>query len=360
MTDDKIGQIVADPDFQSLSLGDQQKFLSKVDPDFGQLDTGQFTTFITRYKGSRQSPEQQMISQLPNANAQAKTQAAANVKPVWTPSAGMASLNQQLPRPAGGGEESTLATGAPPAAKTLAELGVGGEAAAAAKGAPLLARLLAGGGGQAAAHVAGNLASGQMPTAGGTVAAGATGILGQGVNEGLQMLPSTRIASAVKGFKDVSEAVGTHTVDVSGPGNAALEARALGEAGGRMPKVLNDFLRRATDPDKGPITYDEARLFYQNATKQSTAELTSMNPIMRSKVAKFTNELGQSLNEVADRAGKAEVLKQATSDYAGAMRTKAAMDKAKSYAVKGAISGATGLPAIYEMLKYLRGGGQKP
>lgn len=70
---DKIGTIVADPDFQSLALPDQQKFLSKVDPDFASLKTGEFSTFLARYKG-QQNPEQQTLSQLPNPAAQSKQQ----------------------------------------------------------------------------------------------------------------------------------------------------------------------------------------------------------------------------------------------------------------------------------------------
>jgi len=52
--DDKIKTIVNDPDFQGLSLGEQQKFLSRVDPDFSNLKTGEFSTFLARYKGQQQ------------------------------------------------------------------------------------------------------------------------------------------------------------------------------------------------------------------------------------------------------------------------------------------------------------------
>ena len=74
---------------------------------------------------------------------------------------------RQVPRPPGGGEEAMLATGAPPAVRTMAEMGAGGEAAGLVKGGGLAARLLAKpllmGAGTAAGSFAGQAASGEIP-----------------------------------------------------------------------------------------------------------------------------------------------------------------------------------------------------
>lgn len=167
--------------------------------------------------------------------------------------------------------------------------------------------------------------------------------LGAGI---INKIPS--ISRAAAGFADVAGTVGTHTIDVSKVGNVALETKQLAEAGGRMPKVINDFLRRVTDPDKAAITYNEARNFYTNATKLSADEFSRLNPVMRRQAAQFVQELGNALSETAARGNKAEVLKGAISEYSNAMKMRTA---AKTIG-KGILTGA-GAYGGYEVLKNL-------
>lgn len=140
-----------------------------------------------------------------------------------------------------------------------------------------------------------------------------------------KLIPSTERAGA--NFAAVAKTVGGHTIDVGKVGDVALHTKTLAESGGRMPKVINDFLRRATDPTKGPITYSEGRDFYTNATKLSSEEFMKLNPIMRRQAAEFTRELGSALEDTAGRAGKAEQLRQAMSEYS---RAKTAASAAKT------------------------------
>jgi hypothetical protein len=44
------------------------------------------------------------------------------------------------------------------------------------------------------------------------------------------------------------ERIGQHTVDITAPGNKALEIADYASSGGTMPKVVRDFINRTTDP----------------------------------------------------------------------------------------------------------------
>lgn len=71
---------------------------------------------------------------------------------------------------------------------------------------------------------------------------------------------------------DLESAIGQHTVDITAPGNKALEIVDYASSGGTMPKVVRDFIRRTTDPNQGSLTYEEARQFYSNASSRLSAE----------------------------------------------------------------------------------------
>jgi len=122
-----------------------------------------------------------------------------------------------------------------------------------------------------------------------------------------------------------------------------------------MPKVLNDFIKRATDPAKPPMNYAEGQDFYTNATKLSSEEFQQLSGPMKAQVADFTRKLGASLNEVAERAEQSRQL--AMKEFGSAMKMKGAMDIAKSAgitALKGA-AGAGGAGAAYEIYRKLTG-----
>lgn len=70
-----VAGMIADQDFQSLSPGDKRAALAKVtgDKSFSTLNDGETMQFISRFKPPP-STEQQTISQLPPAAAQAKQQ----------------------------------------------------------------------------------------------------------------------------------------------------------------------------------------------------------------------------------------------------------------------------------------------
>lgn len=158
-------------------------------------------------------------------------------------------------------------------------------------------------------------------------------------------------------FDKVSQTAGKVAIDISAPGNQALKMQQLAESGGTLPKVVKDFLKRVTNPDKGALTYDEARDFYSNATRLSADEYNKLNPRLKKEIGQFTRDLGDSVADAAARAGKGE-------DYAYAMRqyrrgariakTQANITKAVKSGVGKAVGGAAtgaGLGLGYETAK---------
>lgn len=119
------------------------------------------------------------------------------VQPVWTPGRAWSSLNTPLPRPPGGGEEAMLAEGAPPAARALASMGVGGATAGLAKGLPLLARVSAAAFGGGAGDVAGDIVTGEKPSfenaAQSAIGTGLTELGAAAVTKGASTLMNRRV-----------------------------------------------------------------------------------------------------------------------------------------------------------------------
>jgi hypothetical protein len=157
-------------------------------------------------------------------------------------------------------------------------------------------------------------------------------------------------AKAGAAFEDVMGAAKHIPIDVAGPGDTALRIQKLAESGGSMPKVIRDFLRRATDPEKPPITYAEARDFYSNASRLSADEMQRLTPVLKRQVAMFTKSLNESLEGATEEVGKLSKYKGAMKEYRQAKRLEDLWQTAKEWAAKGAL-GAGGYYAAKEVLK---------
>jgi hypothetical protein len=108
-------------------------------------------------------------------------------------------------------------------------------------------------------------------------------------------------------------------IDVGATGDSALHIQDLAKRGGSMPKVVRDFLARSTDPEKGPMTYQEARDFYSNASRLSADETKRLTPVMRREVGQFTQSLGNSIRDAASKAGVEPEYSGAMKEYSRAM-----------------------------------------
>lgn len=146
------------------------------------------------------------------------------------------------------------------------------------------------------------------------------------------MLPSAERAGQT--FKEVMAVAKNRPVEVAGPGRVALEIDKMAQSGGSMPKVIRDFVRRVTDPSKGPLTYEEARNFYSNATRLSVNEMNRLTPNAKRMVGQFTHELGESIRGTAADAGKLKDYNAAMQEYRRAMKMQRQLQALKKYAIK--------------------------
>jgi hypothetical protein len=152
------------------------------------------------------------------------------------------------------------------------------------------------------------------------------------------LIPSAERAGAK--FQQVMSAAGDIPINITAPGNTALRTQQLAASGASMPKVMRDFIKRVTDPDKAALTYSEARDFYTNATRLSADEAQRLTPVMRRQVGQFTADLNRAISGAADQAGKLDQYQQAMSEYHNAMRLRAAKEAAINIGLKRVIPSA--------------------
>lgn len=160
-----------------------------------------------------------------------------------------------------------------------------------------------------------------------------------------RLIPST--ARAGETFSQVKSAAGNIPLDLTEPGNAALNIQRLSESGGAMPKVVRDFLKRASDPSKQPLTYSEARDFYSNASRLSADEAQRLTPVMKREVGNFRAALNRSLQGAADQVGQGQNYADAINEYARASRQKELVGDAAKYVGNQAVQKLPWLLGLY-------------
>lgn len=171
---------------------------------------------------------------------------------------------------------------------------------------------------------------------------------------GRMKIPSK--AGAAQNFQQVMKAIGDKPVDVSGAGQVALETADIAKRGGRLPKVIADFMRRVTDPQQGPLTYAEARDFYSNASALTPEEMTTLKPRIRAQVAKFTKELGSSIQNTADQGGVGEQYSGAMKEFRRASQLGDSLDVAKGTLKNLLVKGVPYAGGAYSLSKIINGG----
>jgi hypothetical protein len=167
-----------------------------------------------------------------------------------------------------------------------------------------------------------------------------------------------QVARAGAKFSDVMSAAKDIPIDVRGPGDVALNIQKLAESGASRPKVIGDFIKRVTDPNKGPLTYEEARNFYSNASRLSADEAMRLTPIMKRQVAEFTSELNDAISGAAAQAGKLGQYTEAMDEYHRAMQLRSLGGDVKDLLTSKAAAtaaatgaGAAGAYAVKSLLK---------
>ena len=135
----------------------------------------------------------------------------------------------------------------------------------------------------------------------------------EGAGAARAALPST--AKAGKLFEAIEQVAGHVPIELEGPGKAAVEIQQMAKSGGTMPKVIRDFINRINRPETPPLTYSEARKFYENAISRFAPDIRG-NPIKgkpRYMLAQFAKGLDRAIQGAAEKVGKGQ-------DYAEAMR----------------------------------------
>lgn len=186
-----------------------------------------------------------------------------------------------------------------------------------------------------------------------------TAVMGEGLVEGIAGKVSKAIPSAERAGKvmqGLREAVGTHPVEITeNLSKATMRAQELADNGNTLPTAVRKFINRVTDPEKGHLTYNEARDYLTKLGNMTAEEATKMAPAMKSQVQKVATSLREAISETAGRAGKLEEFQGSMKEYSSAKKLEEATEFIKEYAKRAAIGGAvgSGAAAAYEGLKKL-------
>jgi hypothetical protein len=176
----------------------------------------------------------------------------------------------------------------------------------------------------------------------------------EGAGFAKNLLPSTEKAG--KMIEAVEQVAGNVPVNVGRIGDAAFKVKESADAGGRTPKIINDFVNRVTKPGSGRLTFKEARRFYENATRLSFDEFNRLNPKSKYLLTQFTKALDQSIQDAAESVGQLQNYGKAMKMYKNAaglrdvgknVKTKVLPMAAKSAA------GAAGAGLGYQLYKQL-------
>lgn len=260
-----------------------------------------------------------------------------------------AQSGQPMPNPADQpGFEAGKKAGMKAASETVGAVAGGGLAPEAAGLGNALLRILGVSGGAGAGNVAGQLGTtGTVNPKETAKTVGATAAL-SGLVEGAAALPSA--AKAGKALQEIKQTAGDVPIDMSRPGNTALELYEQSQRGASLPKVVRDFVKRATAPGGEPITYAEAKDFQSNVSQLSADERMMLKPNTKRLLGQLNSDLKSSLEDAADVQGKGEQFTQAMKEYHHAMQLRDLTDTAKEALWKAVLTGA-GLYGVKKILE---------
>lgn len=166
------------------------------------------------------------------------------------------------------------------------------------------------------------------------------------------VIPSASRAGAALG--EVKTVAGSVPIDMSAVGDTALDLYTQSQRGATLPKVVRDFVNRATKPDADPITYDEAKDFQSNVSRLSANERMNLNPNTQRLLGQLNANLKDSLQDAADTVDKGQQFTQAMQEYHHAMQLRGLTDEAKQILWKAALGGV-GVGAGSAILKAVLG-----
>lgn len=171
------------------------------------------------------------------------------------------------------------------------------------------------------------------------------------------IIPSTERAGQI--LNSVEQVAKDVPVALTDTHTAINEFLKHAESGGTQPKVITDLLRRIT-PKNGvssPLTYEDARRFYQNISRMSDAELSTLNPNMRRLMGGIKEAFKKDIGDAADLVGQKANYYKGLKEYAKAAKLERAAAEMKKWAIRAAGTAALGA-AAYKGAKMAGGVGK--
>lgn len=239
--------------------------------------------------------------------------------------------------------------------------GIGsGAASAAAQGLPKFLQMMAGASGAGAGAGLGALAGGTPPKEALAGAAG-TAATSAVLSPLTRWLASSKSVGA-KALQAASQKAGNAPVEVSPQTNEIVDKIVQqGKLGGKIPKIITDFLdrvgpstRQAAEAAPGPLTYDEARILQSNASQLSVNEANDLKGQLKSLIPQFAKSFGRDVQSAANAAGAGPEHAIGMQEYAAASSRNRVLGKAAKAAV-GSGAAAIGGKILYDLGKNMAG-----
>ena len=185
---------------------------------------------------------------------------------------------------------------------------------------------------------------------GGAVLAGGAGEVGSAAASQIaDATPTAMKARAAGLLQSVAHDANQVPVQLDNAGEAASNLMDWQKKTNLGP-TINKFLNRITDPKQGPLTYEDARDFYQLLGRMSVDETTKLAPAVQRDLTQMVVGLKQDIGNAADTVGRAQDYYKGLGDYATASKYQDMLDSAKDFMVK------QGVPAVAKGLGVGAGG----
>ena len=173
--------------------------------------------------------------------------------------------------------------------------------------------------------------------------------------------PTAMKAQAAGLLQSVAHDANQVPVQLDNAGDAAMRLMDW-QGKTQLGPTVNKFLNRITNPKAGPLTYEDARDFYQLLGRMSVNETTKLAPAVQRDLTQMVVGLKQDIGNAADTVGRASDYYQGLGDYATASKYQDMLNDAKDFMSKQVIQGiakgvgaGAGGTAAYGLWKWLKG-----
>lgn len=150
--------------------------------------------------------------------------------------------------------------------------------------------------------------------------------------------PTAMKQSAGQLLQTVAKDANKVPVQLDNSGDAALQLMDW-QKKTQLGPTINKYLNRITNPKLGPLTYSEARDYYQLLGRMSADEASKLPPVVQRNLTQMVIGLKEDIGDAADQVGRAAEYYKGMKDYGTAMRLQGWYDFTKNLLTKEALSG---------------------